>query len=84
VRRSSGDAAVKINVEVECTPEEARRAMGLPDLTPLHESYLGKMREAIERQGSPEAIEAMMRNWNPMGEAGMQLWRSLFEGRSGS
>ena len=31
---------MKINVEVDCTPEEARRAIGLPDLTPLHDSYI--------------------------------------------
>ena len=29
---------MKINVEVDCTPEEARRAMGLPDLTPIHDA----------------------------------------------
>ncbi|MDE0880583.1 MAG: DUF6489 family protein, partial [Sphingomonas bacterium] len=28
---------MKVNVEVDCTPEEARRAMGLPDLAPIHE-----------------------------------------------
>ncbi|MFS9605789.1 DUF6489 family protein, partial [Klebsiella pneumoniae] len=29
-----GEWLVKVNVEIDCTPEEARRAMGLPDLTP--------------------------------------------------
>ncbi|UZK65225.1 DUF6489 family protein [Sphingomonas sp. M1-B02] len=71
---------MKINVEVECTPEEARRAMGLPDLAPVHEKYVGMMVEAIDKQGSPEAFQEMMRNWAPMGEAGMNFWRGLFEG----
>ena len=31
---------MKINVEVDCTPEEARRAVGLPDLTPIHDAYI--------------------------------------------
>jgi hypothetical protein len=30
---------MKINVEIDCTPEEARRAVGLPDLTPLHDPF---------------------------------------------
>ena len=39
---------MKVTIEVDCTPEEARQMMGLPDLTPLHEMYLAKMREAFE------------------------------------
>ncbi len=26
---------MKINVDVDCTPQEAHRCMGLPDLTPF-------------------------------------------------
>ncbi|HVJ03503.1 MAG TPA: DUF6489 family protein [Sphingomonas sp.] len=73
---------MKINVEIECTPEEARRAMGLPDLAPVHERYVAMMVEAIDKQVNPEAFEAMMRSWAPMGEAGMNFWRGLFEGGS--
>lgn len=71
---------MKINVEVDCTPEEARRAMGLPDLSPVHERYVQLMVEAVDKQGSPEALEAMIRSWAPMGEAGMSFWRTMFEG----
>lgn len=70
---------MKINVEVECTPEEARRAMGLPDFSPVHERYVAMMVEAVEKQGTPEAFETMMRSWSPMGEAGMNMWRGLFD-----
>ncbi|MBO9714735.1 DUF6489 family protein [Sphingomonas sp.] len=71
---------MKINVEVDCTPEEARRAMGLPDLTPVHDRYIKMMTDAIEKQGNPEAaFEAMMKSWAPMGEAGMSLWRGMFD-----
>lgn len=75
---------MKINVEVECTPEEARRAMGLPDLTPVHDRYIQMMVDAIGSQGNPEAFEAMLRSWSPMGEAGMSFWRGLFESASGT
>ena len=70
---------MKINVEVDCTPEEARRFMGLPDLAPVHERYLAKMTEVIDKQGTPEAMDAMLRSWAPMGEAGMTFWRGLLE-----
>jgi hypothetical protein len=70
---------MKITVEIDCTPEEARRAMGLPDLTPVHDQYLAMLREAMEGQFRPEAMETMMRNWAPMGEAGMAFWRRMIE-----
>ena len=38
---------MKINVEVDCTPEEARRALGLPDVTMLHDIYLDRAAELM-------------------------------------
>ncbi|HEX8302138.1 DUF6489 family protein [Sphingomonas sp.] len=70
---------MKINVEVDCTPEEARRFMGLPDLTPVHDVYVKMMREAVENQTNPEAFQQLMQSWSPMGEAGMNFWKGLFE-----
>lgn len=76
---------MKINVEVDCTPEEARRAIGLPDLTPIHDKYTSMMMETIEKQGNPEAaMDAMMKSWGPMGEAGMNFWRGMFETATGT
>lgn len=69
---------MKVTIEVDCTPEEARQMMGLPDLTPLHEMYLAKMREAFEGHTAPEAVAAMMRSWTPMNDAGTDFWRQLF------
>lgn len=70
---------MKINVEVECTPEEARRAMGLPDFTPVHDRYIAMLLESMEKGASPEMLEQMMRSWAPMGEAGLSMWRRLFD-----
>lgn len=70
---------MKVTIEVECTPEEARRAMGLPDLTPLHERYIARMQEAIDSGGiSPEAVSTLMKSWAPMNDAGMDFWRTMF------
>ena len=70
---------MKVNVEVDCTPEEARRAMGLPDLAPIHERYIAMVLESMAGMPTPELAEAMMRNWAPMGEAGLSLWRRLLD-----
>jgi len=70
---------MKINVEVDCTPEEARRVMGLPDLTLLHEKYLTAIGSAMDGHVQPEVIDAMMRSWAPMSEAGINFWRGMFD-----
>ena len=70
---------MKITVDVDCSPEEARRFVGLPDLTSLHEIYLSRVRAAMEQGVTPETIQTMVRNWSPMGEAGMAAWRQMLD-----
>ncbi len=38
---------MKVTIEVDCTPEEARRFMGLPDVTPLHEEMIKHMSDSM-------------------------------------
>ena len=75
---------MKINVEVECTPEEARRFMGLPDLSPVHEAYISKMVDTVQNGVSPDMLGAMLKSWGPMGDAGMKMWQSLLDQATGA
>ncbi|MCP3734059.1 DUF6489 family protein [Sphingomonas sp. RP10(2022)] len=70
---------MKVTVNVDLTPEEARRAMGLPDLTPLHDRYVASLLETMNGQVRPEMLENMMKSWAPMNEAGFAIWRQMFE-----
>ena len=70
---------MKINVEVDCTPEEARRFMGLPDLTPVHDQYVAMLIDTMQGKAPPELLEGLMKSWAPMSEAGMGFWRQLFD-----
>lgn len=74
---------MKISVDIDCTPEEARRFMGLPDLAPLHEIYLEQMRQAMEQGIGPETVETLMKSWGPMSEAGLSMWGRFFDQMSG-
>lgn len=70
--------AMKINVEVDCTPEEARVFLGLPDLKPVHDVYVARITDAVQNGVSSELVESLLKNWAPMGEAGMRAWQNLF------
>lgn len=68
---------MKFNIEVDCTPEEARRLFGLPDLEPLHDIYLNRVKELMAKGITPDLVESMVKSWAPMGEAGLGLVQSL-------
>jgi len=68
---------MKVTIDIDCTPEEARRFMGLPDLTPVHEAYVEKMRSAVTDATSPELFAETIRQWGPMSEAGVEVWRQM-------
>lgn len=75
---------MKVSIDIDLTPEEARRAIGLPDLSPLHDRYVERLGEMIEGGIKPEMIEGMLKSWAPMGEAGLTFWRRLFETSAGT
>ena len=70
---------MKISVDVDCTPEEARRFMGLPDMSSVHEAYLGKLRATVENGAIGDTLEGVLRSWLPLGETGMSVWQRLME-----
>lgn len=74
---------MKVTVDVDCTPEEARRFLGLPDLTAVHAAYVEKMQKAVSEGPSPELYADMMKAWGPMSEAGMGMWRQMLDQMSG-
>jgi hypothetical protein len=75
---------MKVTVDVDCTPEEARRFLGLPDLTPVHDVYIEKMKETMEEGITADSIETLMKSWGPMSEAGLSMWTRFFEQISGA
>ncbi|MEM6834514.1 MAG: DUF6489 family protein, partial [Pseudomonadota bacterium] len=60
---------MKINVEIDCTPQEARTFLGLPDFEPVHDAVIEKMTKLATEGVSAADMETLMRAWMPgMGE----------------
>jgi len=70
---------MKVTVDVDCTPEEARRFLGLPDLSAVHEAYVEKMKAAVADVPGPEAFSDMMKAWGPMSETSLGMWRQMLD-----
>ncbi len=74
---------MKVTVDVDCTPDEARRFLGLPDLTPVHQAYVDRMTKIVSEGSSSEAFTEMVKSWGPMSETGFAMWRQMVENMSG-
>ncbi|MEP7222245.1 MAG: DUF6489 family protein [Novosphingobium sp.] len=71
---------MKIHAEVDCTPEEARRFLGLPDVTKANEIYVDALAKAMQGVGSVDQMQAMIKQVAPMGEIGMNLFKQFMSG----
>jgi hypothetical protein len=74
---------MKVSVDVDCTPEEARRFLGLPDLSAVHEAYVEKMKSALADGPTSEMFGDMVKAWGPMNEAGMNMWKQMLDQMGG-
>lgn len=78
---------MKITVEVECTPEEARRFIGLPDVTPINEMLVQEMSDRMQSNIQLMSPDTMMRSWMAVGgqaqDAFMKLMTSAAAGAIG-
>lgn len=74
---------MKVNVEVECSPEEARRFLGLPDVSKANEVYVDALAQAMQGVGSIDQLQEMAKQVAPMGQLGLQLFQQFLEGGLG-
>jgi hypothetical protein len=75
---------MKITVNVDCTPEEARAFFGLPDLRPMQAELLQQLQDRLKRSVETVDPEAIVKTWfAPMGRA-LENWQDLVLGRTKS
>lgn len=70
---------MKVTVDVDCTPAEARNFLGLPDVTPIHDKYIKTVLDTFDGVGSIEQMETMFKSFSPMGDAGMRLFKQMMD-----
>lgn len=68
---------MKVTVDVDCTPAEARAFLGLPDVTPIHDKYIRTMLDSFDGVGNVEQMETLFKSFSPMGDAGMRLFQQM-------
>ncbi len=69
---------MKITVDVDCTPEEARTFFGLPDVRPMQEALMKQLQDRMSASLSAMDPETMMRTWMPAGIQGFEQLQKMF------
>jgi hypothetical protein len=69
---------MNITINVDCTPEEARRFMGLPDVAPMQEEMLKKIQDQMMANVTSMQPAELMRAWLPAGFEGWQEMQKSF------
>lgn len=70
---------MKINVEVDCTPAEARAFMGLPDVTPLNDHLVAEMQRRMDENIRAMQPDELMKTWTSFGLQAQDQFRRLME-----
>jgi hypothetical protein len=73
---------MKVTVNIDCTPEEARTFFGLPDLQPMQKVIMTQVQEKIMANIQAMDPESIIKNWVPASMQGMEqlqqaFWQSL-------
>jgi hypothetical protein len=54
---------MKVNVEIDCTPMEARQFFGLPDVQPMQMAVMEKLQQQMTANIEKVSPEALMQSW---------------------
>jgi hypothetical protein len=71
---------MKVNVEIDVTPEEARRFLGFPDVSKANDVYVENIAKAMKGVTSVDQLQDYARQLAPMGQIGMKLFQQFMEG----
>lgn len=83
---------MKITIDVDCTPEEARAFLGLPDVAPMQAAMMEEVRKRMTAALEASDPETLMKTWLPLGLQGLEQAQRMFwsqvaktagEGKSG-
>ncbi len=75
---------MKLNVEIDCTPEEARQFLGLPDVSKAQTAYGEAMAKAMKGAASIDQLQDFAKQMAPVGQIGLKLFQQFMDGAGGA
>jgi hypothetical protein len=75
-----GENAMKVTIDIDCTPVEARKFLGLPDVEAFQAEMMRQMQEKLTKGLTPEDMDNFMKTWTPIAGQGWENMQKLFWG----
>jgi hypothetical protein len=75
---------MKAKIEVECTPEEARAFLGLPDVAALNKTLTDEMQTRLKANMAALKPEELMKNWMAFGGQAQEQFMKLMGAAAGA
>jgi hypothetical protein len=69
---------VKINIDIDCTPQEVRAFLGLPHVEAMQDALVAKLHERLAKSLDAMDPEALMKLWLPGGVQGLAQLQERF------
>ena len=75
---------MKITIDIDCTPEEARDFLGLPDVKPMQEKLMDDLGERMAASLKAMEPAEMLRTWLPANLKGYEQMFDAFSRMGGT
>ena len=70
---------MKVKLEVDCTPAEARAFLGLPDVESLNEQLVTEVKRRMDDNITAMQPDELMKTWTSFGLQARDQFRKLME-----
>lgn len=75
---------MKIHMDVDCTPDEARTLFGLPDVKPMQNALLAEIEARMKKTLAAMEPDAMVKMWLPASIQSLEQWQKFLWSRVSS
>lgn len=80
---------MKVKFDIECTPEEARHFLGLPNIAPMQDALMKEMENQMRENIRSLDPETMIKTWLPAsiegwGQVQKMFWDQMGMGDTGA
>jgi hypothetical protein len=72
---------MKIHMDIDCTPDEARTLFGLPDVKPMQNAMMAEIEARMKKALSAMEPDALVKMWLPASIQGFEQWQKFLWSR---
>ena len=75
---------MKLTVDIDLTPQEARHFLGLPDVSGLNDHLVAEMKKRLDANIAMAQPEELMKNWIAFGGQASEQFMKLMTAAAGA